>query len=66
MTTSCKVCVVSLYLITWYAVNMLSGEWWGGGHKDKGTLYLLLNVVQQVQDKREDANCPLLNVDWFL
>lgn len=51
---SCKVCLVSLCHnseVIQYAVNMLFK-----GHKDKGTIYLIylvLQVVQQLQDKRE-------------
>lgn len=61
---SCNVYLVSLCHnseVTQYAVNMLFK-----GHKDKGTIYLVLQIVQQLQDKSEDENCPLLNVDWIL
>lgn len=48
-------------VVTQYAVNMLFR-----GHKENGTIHLVLKVLQQLRDKREDTNCPLLNVDWLL
>lgn len=37
------------------------------GHKGKDIITgVVLKVVQWLQDKREDANCPLLDVNWFL